>query len=156
MNRGFTRYTTKNWTIGLGLSPAVLRQAKIIAEKAAYFSVRAMSEMQRFYPPRLNLDRVWVQDVNQAVYGSEGIWSHDGDSTAAIMQTLSCRTEFDANAGCLRIGVGTAFHSGREAREWLANLAEKGIQHTLLAVNNWAELGDAWYAALHCGVLGWK
>ncbi|OJZ83033.1 hypothetical protein ASPFODRAFT_49687 [Aspergillus luchuensis CBS 106.47] len=53
---------------------------------------------------------------NGAVYGSEGSWSHDVDSRAAIMQTLSCRTEFDANAGRVCIGVGTVFHSGREAR----------------------------------------
>ncbi|OJI87915.1 hypothetical protein ASPTUDRAFT_51568 [Aspergillus tubingensis CBS 134.48] len=65
---------------------------------------------------------------NGAVYGSEGSWSHDVHSTAAIKQTLSCRAGFDAKAGLACIGVGTTFHSDREAREWSANLAESQLQ----------------------------
>ncbi|BCR98328.1 uncharacterized protein AKAW2_40011S [Aspergillus luchuensis] len=74
---------------------------------------------------------------NGAVYVSEGSWSHDVDSTAAFMKTLSCRTGFDANAGRVRTGVGTAFHSGREAREWLANLAESQLQKEDPAGQGW-------------------
>ncbi|OJJ70028.1 hypothetical protein ASPBRDRAFT_45387 [Aspergillus brasiliensis CBS 101740] len=131
---------------------------------------------QHFYPRSLNLDRLWVQNFNRAVHWSQGSWSPDADTTATIMPALFRRAGFNADAGGVRISVGTTLYSGRETREWLARRAESQLQqgdplrqswlragiteeeieHTLLAVRKWAETEDAWYAALQCEVLGWK
>ncbi|KAF7556888.1 hypothetical protein G7046_g6177 [Stylonectria norvegica] len=77
---------------------------------------------------------------------------------------------FDADGGKVRIGSGTTVYSGSEARQWLARRAagqlkegdvfyqswldagitEDVIHETLQAVGKWAEMEDAWYAALQC------
>ncbi|KAI9745018.1 MAG: hypothetical protein M1818_001296 [Claussenomyces sp. TS43310] len=127
---------------------------------------------QHFYPRSSDLDRLWVR--NQSRGFRKG--APDGDPTGTIMPALLRRAGFDADGGKVCIGAGTTVYSGPEARKWLAwraagqlkrgdpfrqswldaGITEDEIQQTLLAVRKWAEMEDAWYAALQCEMLVWK
>ena len=127
---------------------------------------------QHFYPRSLDLDRLWVQNQSRGL--SKG--APAADPTGTIMPALFRSVGFDANGGKVRVGAGTTVYSGPEARKWLAwraagqlqqgdpfrqswldaGITEDEIQQTLLALGKWAEMEDAWYAALQCEMLAWK
>ena len=127
---------------------------------------------QHFYPRSLDLDRLWVQ--NQARGLGKG--APAADPTGTIMPALFRSAGFDADGGKVHVGAGTTVCSGLETRKWLAwraagqlqqgdpfrqswldaGITEDEIQQTLLAVGKWAEMEDAWYAALQCEMLAWK
>jgi ubiquinone/menaquinone biosynthesis C-methylase UbiE len=123
---------------------------------------------QHFYPRSLGLDRLWVQNSGHAIRKG----APEGDPTGTIMPVLFRSAGFDD----IRIGAGTTVFQGPEARKWLAGRGagqmKKGdpfrqswldvgitgeeIEEALSAVGKWAEMEDAWYAALQCEMLAWK
>ena len=127
---------------------------------------------QHFYPQSLDLDRLWVQNQSRGL--SKG--APAADPTGTIMPVLFRSSGFDVDGGKVRVGAGTTVYSGPETRKWLAwraagqlqqgdpfrqswldaGITEDEIQQTLLAVGKWAEMEDAWYAALQCEMLAWK
>ena len=127
---------------------------------------------QHFYPQSLDLDRLWVQNQGRGL--SKG--APAADPTGTIMPALFRSAGFDVDGGKVRVGAGTTVYSGPETRKWLAwraagqlqqgdpfrqswldaGITEDEIQQTLLAVGKWAEMEDAWYAALQCEMLAWK
>lgn len=127
---------------------------------------------QHFYPQSLDLDRLWVQNQGRGL--SKG--TPAADPTGTIMPALFRSAGFDVDGGKVRVGAGTTVYSGPETRKWLAwraagqlqqgdpfrqswldaGITEDEIQQTLLAVGKWAEMEDAWYAALQCEMLAWK
>ncbi|KAF2796437.1 S-adenosyl-L-methionine-dependent methyltransferase [Melanomma pulvis-pyrius CBS 109.77] len=127
---------------------------------------------QHFYPPSLDLDRLWVQNQARAL----GKGAPAADPTATMMPALFRGGGFDADGGKVRVGAGTTVYSGLETRKWLAwraaghlqkgdafyqswldaGISEDEIRQTLVAVEKWVETEDAWYAALQCEMLAWK
>ncbi len=127
---------------------------------------------QHFYPRGLDLDRLW--GGNQFKASRKG--NPETHPTGTIMPSLYRRAGFDADAGKVRVGTGTAVQSTRQARErlawrargqlkpgdafyqsWLdAGITEEEIQETLTAVDKWVETEDAWFASLQCDMLAWK
>jgi len=147
--------------------------------------LRALTEMRRvlkpggilasrdmaathFYPPSLDIDRLWVRNLSRGL--SKGTPPIDPPGT--IMPALYRSVGFDK----VRIGAGTTVYSGSETRKWLAwratgqlqkgdpfrqswldaGISEDEIQQTLLAVEKWAETEDAWFASMQCEMLAWK
>jgi hypothetical protein len=100
----------------------------------------------------------------------------DPDPTGPRMPALLRSAAFDTGGGKVRVGAGTKVFSGQETRKWLAWRAEgqlregdpfrqswldagkteDEIQEILWAVGKWAEMEDAWFAALQCEMLAWK
>ena len=127
---------------------------------------------QHFYPQKLDLDRLWVQNFGRVVRKGE----RDGEISGTMMPALFRKAGFDVDGGKVRIGTASTSYSGSETRKWLAKrtasqlqvgdpfrqswlnagISEDEIQQTVEAVQKWAETEDAWFAALHCEMLGWK
>jgi ubiquinone/menaquinone biosynthesis C-methylase UbiE len=125
-----------------------------------------------FYPRSLDLDRLWVRNLSRGLHKG----APDADPPGTSMPALFRSVGFDADGGKVRVGAGTTVYSGPETRKWLAwraagqlqqgdpfrqswldaGITEDEIQQTLLAVGKWAEMEDAWFAALQCEMLAWK
>jgi len=123
---------------------------------------------QHFYPPSLGLDRLWLQNSGRAIRKG----ASEGDPTGTIMPKLFRSAGFEN----IRIGAAANVTQGPEARKWLAGrgagqmkkgdpfrqswldagITEEEIVEALSAVEKWAEMEDAWYAALQCEMLAWK
>jgi SAM-dependent methyltransferase len=142
----------------------VLKPGGILAARAGV--------AQHFYPQSLDLNRLWVQ--NQARGLGKGVIP--ADPTGTILPALFRSVGFDADGGKVRVGAGAKVFSGSETRKrltwraagqlqkgdpfhqsWLdAGITEDEIQQTLVAVKEWAETEDAWFAILQCEMLAWK
>ena len=127
---------------------------------------------QHFYPPSLNLDRLWVHNSARGLAKGEP----PADPTGTIMPALFRSAGFDADGGKVQVGAGTSVFAGPEVRQWLgwratgqlqpgdpfyqswldAGITEEEIQQTLVAVKEWIETEDAWLAMLQCEMLAWK
>ncbi|KAK3669447.1 hypothetical protein LTR78_010667 [Recurvomyces mirabilis] len=131
----------------------VVRPGGIVACRDAAF--------QHFYPAHLDLDRLWVGNMNKVIY--------KGVSPSEV-------PGFNVDGGKVVLGAGTMVHSGPEKRKWLAwraagqlkegdafrqswldaGMTKEAIEETLEAIGKWCETEDAWFAALQCEMLGWK
>lgn len=127
---------------------------------------------QHFYPRSVDLDRLWVGNFRRAVLKGNA----QADLSPPAMPALFRRGGFDTDGGKVRIGTGSTVFSGAETRQWLAKRAQSQLQpgdplhrswleagitedeihETLHASRTWAEMEDAWYAALQCEMLAWK
>ncbi|KAH8676476.1 S-adenosyl-L-methionine-dependent methyltransferase [Tricladium varicosporioides] len=127
---------------------------------------------QHFYPRSLDLDRLWGENLRRGLHKG----APDADPPETSMPALFRSAGFDVDGGKVHIGAGTRVFSGSEARRWLASrgagqlrvgdpfrqswldagITEGEIQQTLLAVEKWAEIEDAWFVALQCEMLAWK
>ena len=126
---------------------------------------------QHFYPPRLDLNRLWVQNLSRGLHKGMPV----SDPPGTIMPSLMRQAGFDADGGKVVIGAGTKASSGAEVRwlagratgqlqpedpfrqSWLdAGITEAEIEETLAAIKEWGETEDAWFAALQCEMLAWK
>ncbi|KAK9453446.1 S-adenosyl-L-methionine-dependent methyltransferase [Dipodascopsis uninucleata] len=127
---------------------------------------------QHFYPPSLDLERLWVRNQNRALNKEDP----NADPTGTIMPALFRSVGFDIDGGKVIVGAGSSVTVGKDARKWLvwratgqlqpgdtfyqswldAGITEDEIQQTLVAAKKWAEMEDAWHAALQCEMLGWK
>lgn len=125
-----------------------------------------------FYPPSLDLNRLWVQ--NSARGYNKG--APPTDPTGKIRPSLLRRAGFDIDGGKVKVGAGADVFAGKETRQWLgwraagqlregdavyqswldAGITKDEIQETLDAVEKWVDMEDAWYAALQCEMLAWK
>ncbi|KAI3329945.1 S-adenosyl-L-methionine-dependent methyltransferase [Ustulina deusta] len=143
----------------------VLKPGGVLASRDGVSSV--------FYPRRLQLDRLWMQNLRKVL--RQG--APDGvEDTWASLPALYRRAGFDTDGGKVQIGVGTMVVSGLEARKWAAwriggqlkpedpfhqswldaGISKEEIEATIRAVNEWAETEDAWFAGLQCEMLAWK
>lgn len=127
---------------------------------------------QHFYLRSVDLDRLWVGNFRRAVLEGDA----EADLSPPVMPGLFRRAGFDADGGRVRIGTGSTLFSGADTRQWVAKRAEsqlqpgdplyrswlaagitgEEIQETLHASRKWAEMEDAWFAALQCEMLAWK
>ena len=127
---------------------------------------------QHFYPPSLDIDRLWVKNLTRGLRKG----APATDPTATNMPALFRSAGFDVDGGKVRVGAGAMVSSSPEARKWLAwratgqlrqgdafrqswldaGITEDEIQQTLLAAEKWAETEDTWYVALQCEMLAWK
>ncbi|QLQ82678.1 hypothetical protein HG537_0H04410 [Torulaspora globosa] len=128
---------------------------------------------QNFLPTRLNLDRLWCENLARALRGPQ---QGSAESIGAGLPALFRRAGFSDQDGKMIVGAGTSVIAGREARHWIARRAagqlqsgdpfreswlkagitEQEIQETLSAVKTWADTEDAWFVALHCEMRAWK
>ncbi|KAF2730358.1 S-adenosyl-L-methionine-dependent methyltransferase [Polyplosphaeria fusca] len=128
---------------------------------------------QHFYPKHLDLDRLWVGNFGRAVRKGK---DDDGSAPGINMLGLMRGAGFDVDGGKVRMGAGASLCVGKEARRWLADrgkgqlregdrfreswveagISEEEIQETVRAVEEWAEMEDAWYVSLQAEVLAWK
>jgi ubiquinone/menaquinone biosynthesis C-methylase UbiE len=127
---------------------------------------------QHFYPRSLDLDRLWGENQRRGLHKGAPEADAPGESMPALFRAAG----FDADGAKVQVGAGTKVFSGRETRKWLAwrtsgqlqqgdpfhqswldaGITEDEIQQTLLAVEKWAEMEDAWFVALQCEMLAWK
>jgi ubiquinone/menaquinone biosynthesis C-methylase UbiE len=127
---------------------------------------------QHFHPRSLDLDRLWV--INQARAFQQG--QYDPDATAMRLPALFRKAGFDVDGGKVQVGAGSTVFVGPETRKklawraagqlkegdpvhqsWLdAGISGDEIQETLVAVEKWAAMEDAWFASLQVEMLAWK
>ena len=127
---------------------------------------------QHFFPAHLDLDRLWVGNLNKVVY--KGV--SPSEAPGKNMLSLFRKAGFDVDGDKVVFGASAMVHSGPEERKWLAwraagqlkegdpfrqswldaGTSEAEIEETLEAVEKWCETEDAWFAALQCEMLGWK
>lgn len=142
----------------------VVKRGGIVASRDAAF--------QHFYPERLELDRLWVGNMNRVIYRGAPAEDAPGKNMLAIFRQAG----FDVDGGKVEIGASSTVHSGSDQRAWLAaraagqlkegdpfrqswldaGVSKSEIDETLQAIRQWSETEDAWFAAFQCEMLGWK
>jgi ubiquinone/menaquinone biosynthesis C-methylase UbiE len=148
-----------------------LAEMRRVLKKGGLLATRDAAD-SHFYPRNLDLDRLWVQNSRRGIH--KGM--PDPDPTGPRMPALLRSAGFDTDGGKVQVGAGTKVFSGPETKKWLAwraegqlregdpfrqswldaGITEDEIQETLRAVRKWAEMEDAWFAALQCEMLAWK
>ncbi|KAK4579982.1 hypothetical protein LTR86_000184 [Recurvomyces mirabilis] len=142
----------------------VVKSGGIVACRDAAF--------QHFYPAHLDLDRLWVGNMNKVIY--KGV--SPSEAPGKNMLPLFRKAGFDVDGGKVVLGAGAMVHSGPDERKWLAwraagqlkegdafrqswldaGVSKEEIEETLEAIGKWRETEDAWFVALQCEMLGWK
>ncbi len=128
--------------------------------------------VQHFFPRRLDLERLWVQNQSKVLFGA----APDAEQTGANMPALLRSVGFDVDGGKVQVGAGTRVLWEAKDRQWLAwrgtgtlqpgdpfhqgwldaGISEDEIQETLRAIEEWAATEDAWHLAVQSEVLAWK
>ncbi|KAF2108435.1 S-adenosyl-L-methionine-dependent methyltransferase [Lophiotrema nucula] len=153
------------------MSLKALIEMRRVLKPGGILATRAGLE-QHFYPPSLDLDRLWGGNLSRALAKGKP----EVDLIATKLPALFRKAGFDADGGKVRIGADGRVFSGPETREWLAwraagqlkegdpfrqswldaGITEDEIEETVAAIKKWAETEDAWSAGLQCDMLAWK